>query len=370
MGNVRQWFRPNQSGVLPGFTFTVDTTNTSTGSSASNQFKLPFANVGVYDCEVFRSDGSSDVITAYNQTEVLHTFPSPGVYTIRIIGDFPGWRFGSAGNGNDHQKILDISQFDGFTPPNETSPTLGVFRDCINLQISATDAPYLSGITAMVGFFRGCTALNSNIGHWDLSNITRAEELFYLCTNFNNGGSDSIKDWDVSNVQFFNSIFSNSRFNQPLTNWDTSAALDMRTMFRNNSVFNQPLNHFTLTNVTTILEIFLNTSAFNQPLNSWNVGNCTNFTRTFQGATAFDQNVGSWNVSKASSLTGFMSGKTPSTFSATNLDAIYNGWSPLTFVNTGLSYSFGTAKYTAAGSAGKAVLQAPPNNHTIIDGGI
>jgi hypothetical protein len=65
-----------------------------------------------------------------------------------------------------------------------------------------------------------------------------------------------------------------------------------------------------------------------------------------------------------------MAGKTDANYSATNLDSIYNGWSLLTFVNTGLSISFGTIKYTAAGQAGRDVLTDPPNNWTITDGGI
>ena len=35
--------------------------------------------------------------------------------------------------------------------------------------------------------------------------------------SFNNGGSDSIKDWDVSNVKIFKQMFDGARdFNQPL----------------------------------------------------------------------------------------------------------------------------------------------------------
>jgi len=51
-----------------------------------------------------------------------------------------------------------------------------------------------------------------------------------------------------------------------------------------------------------------------------------------------------------------MSNKTPASFSAANLDAIYNGW-PKTLLVPGLTgVSFGTAKHTAAASEGKALL--------------
>ena len=64
-----------------------------------------------------------------------------------------------------------------------------------------------------------------------------------------------------------------------------------------------------------------------------------------------------------------MLGKTPATFSSTNLDAIYNGWSSRP-VKPNLSITFGTAKYTAAGQAGKNILTGAPNNWSITDGGI
>jgi len=90
----------------------------------------------------------------------------------------------------------------------------------------------------------------------------------------------------------------------------------------------------------------------------------------FNSATNFNQNIGGWNVSKVSNFSNFMVNKTAANYSAANLDAIYNGWSGLTFVNTGLTISFGTIKYTAAGQAGRDILTGAPNNWSITDGGI
>ena len=64
-----------------------------------------------------------------------------------------------------------------------------------------------------------------------------------------------------------------------------------------------------------------------------------------------------------------MIGKTPLTFSTTNLDAIYNGWSSLPSVQSGVSITFYTAKYTSASSVGRAILTGT-YGWTIIDGGI
>jgi hypothetical protein len=64
-----------------------------------------------------------------------------------------------------------------------------------------------------------------------------------------------------------------------------------------------------------------------------------------------------------------MLGKTNLNFSASNLDAIYNGWSSRP-VKPNISINFGTIKYTLAGQAGKNVLIGAPNTWTIVDGGI
>jgi hypothetical protein len=63
-----------------------------------------------------------------------------------------------------------------------------------------------------------------------------------------------------------------------------------------------------------------------------------------------------------------MAEKTAANYSATNLDAIYNGWSsrPISCCE---EISFGTIKYTAAGQAGRNILTGSPNNWTITDGG-
>ena len=108
---------------------------------------------------------------------------------------------------------------------------------------------------------------------------------------------------------------------------------------------------------------------FNGAIGNWDVSNVSSMQQLFSGAVAFNQNIGSWNISNITNATDFMTGKTPATFSATNLDAIYNGWSSRP-VKPNVSITFGTAKYTAAGQAGKDILTGAPNNWTIIDGGI
>ena len=89
----------------------------------------------------------------------------------------------------------------------------------------------------------------------------------------------------------------------------------------------------------------------------------------FQGASLFNQNIGAWDVSSCTVFTSFMVSATSASFSTANLDAIYNGWSLLT-LSANETITFGSAKYSAAGVAGRAVLTSAPNNWTITDGGL
>jgi len=88
----------------------------------------------------------------------------------------------------------------------------------------------------------------------------------------------------------------------------------------------------------------------------------------FNGATAFNQNIGSWNVENVQDFADFMLGKTDATFSTTNLNAIYNGWSTQA-VQSSLTIDFGTAKYTSAATAGRLILTGTAL-WTITDGGL
>jgi hypothetical protein len=88
----------------------------------------------------------------------------------------------------------------------------------------------------------------------------------------------------------------------------------------------------------------------------------------FSGAILFDQNIGNWNISGVTSFNNFMLDKTPLTFTSTNLDEIYNGWSTKNPI-TGVSINFGSANYTiSGGQAGRDILTGT-YGWTITDGG-
>jgi len=229
----------------------------------------------------------------------------------------------------------------------------------------------------MSSMFRGAHLFNQNIGSWDVSNVQYMTLMFQTILgyhNFNNGGSPSISGWNVSNVVTMFGTFNGTLFNQDIGNWDVSNVTNFGGMFLISSFNNggsPSISGWTINTTTNVsmFWMFRAATSFNQPIGSWNVSKVTNMESLFHTATSFNQNIGSWNVSGVTTFTNFMADKTFSDYSTTNLDAIYNGWSSLPSVQSGRNITFNTIKYTAAGSAGKAILQGT-YGWTITDGGI
>jgi len=296
---------------LPVFSSTWNTYNTSSGSSSSVQVKLPLIASGTYNFTVNWGDGSSNIITVYNASTVTHTYATTGIYNIKITGVCIGWQFNGTG---DRMKITSISSW-GSLKLGTTQG--GYFQGCQNLNLSSVaDVLDLTGTTSLLN----CFAVSS------ISSINR------------------INEWNVSGVTNMRAVFYQTSFNQDISAWNVSS-------------------------VTTMIYMFYQNVVFNQNIGSWNVGNVTDMQQMFYQCYAFNQNIGSWNVSKVASFIDFMGGKSAANFSTANLDAIYNGWSSRP-VLASKNISFGTAKYTSASSAGRAILTGSPNNWTITDGGI
>jgi surface protein len=326
--------------ILTSFVSIWNTANVSGGSSGNKSINLPLFSDGVYDFVVDWGDGTSNTITAYNQPEKNHTYSSIGIYTITIKGVCQGFGFEGVG---DRLKILSISNWGDFEFKDDLSG-VGYFEDCGNLDLSLVlDIPNLGSCTNFQRCFNSCTNLTTinNLNNWDVSNVINMEDMFNTATLFN----QDINDWDVSSVTNMAFMFGNATsFNGDISSWDVSSVTNMTFMFGN-------------------------AISFNQDIGNWNVNSVTNMQLMFDNATSFNQDIGGWDIRNVNNFVDFMGTKTPATFSATNLDSIYNGWSSIS-VQPNINISFGTAKYTIAGQAGKNILDFAPNNWTITDGGI
>ena len=304
-----------------------------TTTAPSEQITLPYIGAGTYTGTIYWGDGSTSV---NDGTITTHTYATAGTYTVIIRGVCTGWDFSIYSGSTYITSVVNWGQLQLGTDNNGYN-----FFGCPNLDLSSVQGTLnLTGVTNFDGLFFECFALTTinNINSWDTSAVINMGSMFNGC----------------------------SVFNQPLS-FDTSAVIDMNAMFSNCSVFNQPLS-FDTSAVEFMNRMFRDATAFNQNISSWNTGAVTNMYEMFKDAPAFNQNIGTWNVENVQSFSGFMQGKTPATFSTTNLNAIYNGWSTQA-VQSSLDIDFGTAKYTAAATAGRLVLTGT-KLWTITDGGL
>jgi surface protein len=445
-----------------------------TGSTANNQIKLPLEVAGTYKFTVQWGDGTSNLITTWNQAETTHTYPAPGDYTVTITGFIKGWDWGGGGptlpTTGDMRKLLTITQFGCLrfvTHAAWSGVTWGSFYGCTNLTLTGLqDMPNFKGCTALTGFLRGCSAIttvnsinkwdvskitffalvfsdlplfddnignwnmrsatsffrffygsplinygkfnnggspsignwdtpnlidmqsmftgqtyfNQNIGNWNIGNVTVMSGLFscqFLPGTFNNGGSDSIKNWDTRKVFNFLNLFRNQKdFNQEVGLWNTSNLRGSAQMFLSDSglsSFNNAgtdsIKNWNTSQVTDVSFMFNNATVFNQPIGNWDTSKVTNMNSVFRGSTTFNQLVSNWNVSLVTNFSNFMTGKTDLNYSTANYDALLIGWASRPVI-ANRSINFGTIKRTAASTAARAILTSAPNNWTIVDGGL
>ena len=425
----------------------ISTWDTTQAGSASDTVVLPLLSGGTYSGTINWGDGSTSALSYANRT---HVYASGGVKTITISGTIGGWKFNNAG---DKAKITNIANWGSLDITTDQA-----FYGCVNLDVSATDAPTLSsnqaasnlfrqctslttpnfsawdvsgciefkscflncsnfngnidnwdmsGATALgnpsfgnFGMFTGCTSFNRDISNWDVSNVTifaglfnncdsfdqnlsswnmssaqNVIGMFSFCALFNNGGSDGIKNWDVSNVTLFGSTLGGgsggmfahtSSFNQPIGNWtiNTSVSVNMSQMFAF-SAFNQPIDAWNVSTVNNMTSMFQATTAFNQPVGSWNTANVSTMRAMFLSNTTFDQDISNFDVNQVTDLFNFMS----STLSTVNYDALLIAWDAQGAMSYSGTVNFGGSKYTAGGAAEAARTSLISKWGGIIDGG-
>jgi Mycoplasma protein of unknown function, DUF285 len=173
------------------------------------------------DVNVDWGDESSETVTSTG--DVQHTYASPGVYTIAITpaaGSGPSLtQFGDPYGWTGANCVTAVSQWGqlGLTS------LAGAFDGASIL--SSVPATIPPGIDDFVNTFRSATIFNQDIGGWDLSRATTTQAMFYDAKAFNNGGNDSINNWNTAVDTDMSYMFGNDdAFNQNLGSWNTTAS--------------------------------------------------------------------------------------------------------------------------------------------------
>lgn len=359
------------------------------GASNDDQITIPtIGGGGGYNYTVEWGDGTSDVGVTMTAAPT-HTYASPGTYTVTITGDFPRFLFN---NDGDREKLLTVEQW-GNIVWNAVS-----FYGCTNLEVAATDAPNLSSSTSLNGIFRNCPNFNTDVNHWNTSNIQFMKNTFSGATSFNQDISNwdvskvtdmegmffdadafnqDIGNWDVGLVKTTQDMFGNtSSFNQDIGDWDVSSLINMQTMFAGSQSFNQDIGDWDVSLVQNMLATFNFASVFNQDIGDWNVSDVTNMSVMFN-ASSFNQDIRGWNVAKVKNMSNMFSSSPfnqdvgdwnvsevtnmgdmfdNSSLSTTNYDNILSGWSNRTVQN---DVPFGAAGIDYCnGAEGRNTLEA------------
>ena len=334
----------------PKFIFTIDTTLTSPGGSASNQFKLALRAGQTYNCLIEWGDGTTTTQTT--ATSPTHTYPSTGIYQVKISGTFASVNI-SNNNSNDRLKWKSIDNWGSILwAANQAS----AFRGCSNMKILASDRPIFSFTsTSLASFFSGCSSLNENINNWDVSNVTNMASMFESCSSFN----QSLNNWNFAKCVLVSRMFAGcNTFNQPInfslplcqdiseilqscTNYNSSVIItnlnnciaavgafsllpifnspvtlsgtaginDWRGIFGLSPMFNQPVN-FDTSGAVNLSEFFNGCTAFNSSVTFSSTSNCTQMNSMFLNCSAFNQNVNYFDVSKVTQLDQMFNGCT------------------------------------------------------------
>ena len=301
-------------------------------AAADKTITLPLPAAGTYNFVVDWGDGTTGIVTAYNDADISHTYATEGVKIVSIKGKMTHWSFN---NGGDKLKITDVLS-GGSTG---LTSLYGGFYGCSNLRFVANDSKWTKDVKDTRYMFGNCTIFNSDISAWDVSSVTNTGYMFYNCSAFNS----EISAWDVSSVKVMNRMFySCSVFNSDISSWDVSSVTDMNRML-------------------------LDCSAFNSDISAWDVSDVTDMTRTFYNCSTFNSDISAWDVSDVTTISDMLYGA--NAFSTENYDLLLNAWSSLT-LKPNVPFHAGDAKYTITTSqSAHDILTTTPNLWTITDGG-
>ncbi len=331
-------------------------------TAANESITIPTTGSG-YDYTVDWGDG---MVESGFTGDATHQYVTAGIYTVRIIGDFPriSFRF----NFENQEKILSVEQWG----VQQWTSMEGAFSRCSNLIINATDAPDLSLVTSMRWMFEQTTALVDNGGNmrnWDVSTVEMMTSLFSR-SNFN----ENIDSWNVANVKNFSSMFfRNVRFNQNLNSWNTAMGERFGSMFDGATAFNGTISNWDTGEATSFANMFRDAIAFNQDISGWDTKNLGNINNTFERATAFDQDLGGWDISSLVENTNSIQHMfSNSGMSTENYDATLIGWARLdggeTKIPVGVIFHAEGILY-CVGETARNTLTSAPYNWTITDAG-
>jgi len=180
------------------------------------------------------TETDGDITHTYNDgnnTDVTNPTVSIGAF-----GDSDAFTTFKFNNGGSKDDLLDVTQWGSIV----FTTLVQMFQGCQNtsFQISATDAPTIIGTgtsRSMAYMFNNADYFNSDISHWDISNITGAgasiRDMFNSANNFN----QNLSSWNIQETGAYGMFASNGMSTENFTDTIVGWAV---TVYKNSGLYN------------------------------------------------------------------------------------------------------------------------------------
>jgi surface protein len=317
------------------------------GESNDDQIIIPGTGTN-YTIEWEEVGNTSNSGSETGTDEHTVTFPSPGVYRVKISGDFTRIHFGQYDFGfdvtdGDPEKIKSVEQWGDIQWETMEEAFQGAGEGAL-FQMKATDSPDLSNVSSMDRMFSSGDSSTMSIrfpgdlSGWDVSGVTSMERMLYAARGFTRDDLSGMGSWDVSGVTSMHGMFTDSDFNSDISEWSVSKVEDMSWMFlganfsgdlsswdvssvKNMSQMFQGLGSFAIpypvgikgwdvSRVTDMSGMFKDNLSFNEDISVWDVSSVKNMSSMFYGARTFNQDLSSWDVSDVDNMYGMFAKST------------------------------------------------------------
>ena len=271
-----------------------------TTTTSPQTFIIPCVNDGTFNATVNYGDGTgSQTVTAYNDSNLTHSFATAGQHTITIDGTFPNVRFyDNAASRVLVDEVVNLGDVGWLN-------FYAAFRDCINLTVFNVGTTDTSSVNTIQSMFRGCTSLSAlDLSNFDTSSVSTISTMFYNCTNLT---SLDLSSFDTSSVTTMQSMFYNclSLTSLDVSGFDTSSVNNMGEMFFNcSSLTTLDLSGFDTSSVTGMQQMFQNCSSLTSlDLSGFDTSSVTSMAAMFQNCNSLTSlNLSGFNTSSVNNM--------------------------------------------------------------------
>jgi surface protein len=180
----------------------------------------------------------------------------------------------------------------------------------------------VDGVESFAEVFKDQADFNEDLSQWNTSSAVNLSGCFRGATQF----SQDLSRWDVSSVTDFSHLFEkNAAFESDLSKWQVGKGEDFSFMFAEADAFSSDLSEWDTSNALTLDSMFYECSNFRSNLNWWNTAKVKTMESTFDGAEVFNSPL-AWNVGQVTTMRRMFrsTGMMDTDFSSWNVEKVFD----------------------------------------------